>query len=193
MVLQIDPSLQSRKPTSDRFSRRGKDMALKRNLRLTRVRIIELISIAAGVATLFSAAQNVVVNNVHLSQSKLGHILGFNQPSDRDETNAATMCLAGLANMSDQQFSAVLYEESAFAKNLPPLLQQLHTDMIALEQLRKDNDTAQSRPLIDAAKGVVFHDKQAIVQLMIQDHVQMNEIIHARQAVRSRQVGPSGS
>jgi hypothetical protein len=170
-------------------------MALKRNLHLTRVRIIELISIAAGVATLFSAAQNVAVNNARITQSKFGHILGFKQQrrSEQDDTNLASYCLSGLANMSDQQFSAVLYQESSFAKNLPPLLQQLQTDMVALDQLRKDKSSAQSMPLINAAKGVVFHDKQAIVQLMIQDHVQMNEIIRSRQPGRSRQVGPSGS
>jgi len=170
-------------------------MAFKRNLHITRVRIIELISITAGVATLFSAAQNIVVNNVHINKSKLGHILGFKQQRrpNQDETNLTSYCLSEIANLSDQQFLALLHQESSFAKNLPPLLCQLQTDMMALEQLRKDEGTGQSAPLIDAAKGVVFQDKQAIVRLMIQDHEQMKEIIRSQQLSRILQLGPSGS
>jgi hypothetical protein len=169
-------------------------MALRRKLKLTRVGVIEAISIAAGVATLASAAQNIMSNNPRISQSKIGHLMGFKEKRQSEcDAKMLSVSPAKQANLSDQQFSALLYQESALLSNLPPLLQQLHTDIGALEQLRKEEKSAEISPLIKAAKNVVVRDKQAIVELMIQDHVQLSEIIRPRRETPLRQVVPSGS
>jgi hypothetical protein len=171
-------------------------MALRPTLHVTRVGVIEAISIAAGVATLFSVAQNIVQNNPRITQSKIGHLVGFKDQrrADRDsEAKTLAYNSAAEANISDQQFSALLYQEASLLNDLPPLLEQLHADIGALEQLRKEARNIQTKPLIKAASRVVVHDKAAIVHLMIKDHVQLNEIIWPRQHARLPQLVPSGS
>jgi len=163
-------------------------MALRGTLKLTRVGVIEAISIAAGIATLFSAAQNLVQNNPRIAQSKVGHVLGLKDPRRVDRPSEIKDVAYGpssdAANISDQQFSALVYQEMAFLKDLPPLLTQLQSDAHALQQLSRDEKSAQNAPLIKTATCVVMHDKEAIVQLMIQDHVQLHEIIWPKQKPR---------
>jgi hypothetical protein len=172
-------------------------MALRRTLKLTRVGVIEAISIAAGIATLFSVAQNLAQNNPRIAQSKVGHVLGLKDPRRADrQTEIKDLTYnpgSDAANISDQQFSALIYQEMTFLKDLPPLLTQLHTDARALEQLRTDEKSAQNVPLIKTAKTAVLHDKEAIVQLMIQDHVQLHEIIWPKQKPHMNQFRPKGS
>jgi hypothetical protein len=173
-------------------------MALIRTLKISRVGLIEAISITAGIATLFSAAQNLAQNNPRIAQSKVGHAFGLKDPRrfDRPSDIKDVMAYAppgDAANLSDQQFSAMVYQETAFAKDLPPLINQLQADALALQQLRSDEKNAQNTPLIKTAKGVVLHDKEAIMQLMLQNRLQLHEIIWPNQKPRFIQVRVSGS
>jgi hypothetical protein len=171
-------------------------MAIKWNL--TRVRVIELVSITAGLATLISAGQNIMSRLPRPFDGKMNHQISRKLPPSQENVRGFNVHhilvaeLVGQPAVTDSQFSALISVETSFMKDLPPLVEKLHKDLRLLQQLQSDQKTSKNHELLAQAKQTVVNDKEKIMRRMLEDRERMGEIVPIEQQLRINQVTSSG-
>ncbi len=168
-------------------------MGPKQKFKLTKLRIIEAISIAAGLATLLSASQSFITRCM-----TSGNLTGIQSSTDSAKLairprSALPVRMLGVHKilnaemlgdpiLSDKAFNEVVNAEMKTMDSLPPLVSQLHKDVKALNSL-KSSQSSESKEVRQLHIKVV-NDREAIMHLLLDEQETIGEIVPAADRVR---------
>jgi len=157
-------------------------MGPKQKFKLTKLRIIEAISICAGLATLLSTSQTFIGRC--LTTANPTAIADSSKISTRPRTLPVRMLgvhkilsaeLLGDPILSDKDFTALVNTEVKTMDSLPPLVAQLHKDLNTLNAA-KISQSAESKEVRNLHSKVV-DDREAIMHVLLDEQETIGEIV----------------
>jgi hypothetical protein len=165
-------------------AREGNAMGPKQKFKLTKLRIIEAISIAAGLATLLSSSQNFIGR--YLSSAKPTTTLASTDSKFAIRPRALPGRMFGVHKVlnaemigdpivSDKAFNELVYAEMKTMESLPPLVVQLHKDVRTLN-FAKSSQSGETKEVRDLHVKVV-NDREAIMHVLLNEQETIGEIV----------------
>jgi len=168
-------------------------MPTKTKFAINRVRLIEGVSIAAGLATLLSTSESLIgaKGNVPPAEKQIAHAVSMPTPTRSSGVRkVATAEILGEPDIANYQFDRLVASETALIQALPPLVAQLHKDRAYLKILETTNEA--DLPHIAQMRSKLLNDKEAIARLMIESQQENSEILKPEQQEKLNRILTNG-
>jgi Spy/CpxP family protein refolding chaperone len=168
-------------------------MPIKRKFTINRVRLIEGVSIAAGLATLLSTSESLIgaKGTAAPTEKQVTHPISMPAPTRSSGVRkVATAEILGEPDISNDQFDRLVASETTLIQALPPLVAQLHKDRAYLKILESTHEIDSSH--LAQMRSKLLNDKEAIARLMIESQQENSEILKPEQQDKLNRILTNG-